>query len=43
MLATIEFDDQPVFDADEIDYETVAWRLAAKMKASRAPRSEVNP
>jgi len=37
MLATINFDDESMAQAHEVDNETIARRLLAKMKASRSP------
>jgi len=43
VLAAIDFDDQLLLQANEIDDETIVRRLATKMKAALAPRAQVNP
>jgi hypothetical protein len=43
VLAAIDFDDQPLLQANEIDNEAVARRLAAEMKAALAPGAQMNP
>ena len=43
VLAAIHFDDQLLLQANEIDDEAVARRLAAEMKAALAPRAQMNP
>ena len=43
MLAAIDFDDQLLPQANEIDDEAVARRLAAEMKAALAPGAQMNP
>ena len=37
VLAAIDFDNEPMLDADEINNEPVAGRLAAEMKATFSP------
>ena len=43
VLAAVDFDDQLLLEANEIDDEVVARRLAAEMKAALAPRAQMNP
>ena len=43
VLAAIDFDDQLLLQANEVDDETAARRLAAEMKAALAPRAQMNP
>ena len=37
VLAAIDFDDRLLLQANEVDNEAVAWRLASEMKAVLAP------
>jgi hypothetical protein len=43
VLAPIDFDDQLLLQANEIDDEAVARRLAAEMKTALAPGAQMNP
>ena len=43
VLAAIHLDDQLLLQANEVDDETLARRLAAEMKAALAPRAQMNP
>ena len=43
VLAAIDFDDQLLLQANEVDNEAIARRLAAEMKAALAPRAQMNP
>ena len=43
VLAAIDFDDQLLLQANEVDDEAVARRLAAEMKTALSPSAKVNP
>ena len=37
VLATVDFDDEAMLEADKVNDETIAGRLAAKMKSALPP------
>jgi hypothetical protein len=43
VLAAVDFDNEFLLQANEVDDEAVARRLAAEMKAALAPRAQMNP
>ena len=43
VLAAIDFDDQLLLQANEVDNEAIARRLAPEMKAALAPGAQMNP
>ena len=43
VLAAVDFDNQLLLQANEVDDEAVARRLAAEMKAALTPRAQMNP
>ena len=43
VLAAINLDHQPMFQANEVRNEVVAWGLATKVVTALAPRAQVHP
>jgi hypothetical protein len=43
VLATVQFNNQPVLEAREVNDVPRAWRLSAEMKSLLALKSEVDP
>jgi hypothetical protein len=43
VLAAVDFHDELLLQANEVDDEAVARRLAAEMKAALAPRAQMDP
>jgi hypothetical protein len=43
VLATVDFDDYPLFEAHEIENEVLKWDLPPKFKGHEAPASKQSP
>jgi hypothetical protein len=43
VLTSIEFDNQPMLQANKIDNEIVTWRLPSEVISPLSPSAEVNP
>ena len=43
VLSAVNFDDQPMLDADKIQDSVVPWRLSPEMKSAAAPGTQMHP